>query len=86
MRDNERMHSALDDDAPTLLRTEDAARRLGLSARTLDLWRHRGTGPRWVRLTARVIHYPADALEEWIASQRTEVAGGRRRCERNSTK
>jgi predicted DNA-binding transcriptional regulator AlpA len=51
-----------------LLRTEEAARRLGVSARTLDSWRWLGTGPRYIKLTARVVRYPADALQEWVAT------------------
>lgn len=58
-----------DDDGRALLRPDDAARRLGLTARTLELWRRCGRGPRWVRLTSRVIRYPVDALDEWIAAQ-----------------
>jgi predicted DNA-binding transcriptional regulator AlpA len=55
-----------------LLRTEEAARRLGVSARTVDSWRWRGTGPRYVKLTSRVVRYPLDALNEWIAAHPLE--------------
>lgn len=66
------------DNNGTLLRPEDAAARLGVASRTLELWRRRGHGPRWVRLTARVIRYPVEALDEWVAAHRgdREVADG----------
>ena len=54
---------------PVLLRPEEAARRLGLTVRALDKWRARGIGPRYVRLSARAIRYPLDALEAWIAGR-----------------
>lgn len=59
-----------------LLRPDDAARRLGLSVRALDKWRTRGIGPRYVRLSARAIRYPLDALEEWVAARRADRAAG----------
>jgi hypothetical protein len=55
-----------DDAGPVLLRPEDAARRLGLTVRTLEMWRRRKRGPRFVRLTARVIRYPLPDLEAFI--------------------
>lgn len=63
------MQAMGDEEGRTLLRPDDAARRLGLTVRTLELWRRRGIGPRWLKLTSRVVRYPADALDEWIAAQ-----------------
>ena len=40
-----------------LLRQAEVAKILNLSPRTLEAWRHRGGGPRYLRLTARVIRY-----------------------------
>ena len=40
-----------------LLRQEEVARILNLSPRTLEAWRHRGGGPRYLKLTARCIRY-----------------------------
>lgn len=48
------------------LTPEQAALRLGVTARTLAKWRHEGRGPRYVKL-ARAIFYRAsdlDAFEE----------------------
>jgi excisionase family DNA binding protein len=36
-------------DDNTLLTTEQAAKRLGISKGTLDMWRYRGKGPRYVK-------------------------------------
>ncbi len=63
------MTTLRDDDTRTLLRPDEAARRLGLTARTLELWRRRGRGPRWVRLTSRVVRYPVIELERWLVEQ-----------------
>ncbi len=71
------MDALRDDNTRTLLRPDEAARRLGLTARMLELWRRRGHGPHWVRLTSRVIRYPADALETWIHESQGAPLGKR---------
>jgi len=50
---------------PRLLRTEEAARWLGLSGRTLEKHRCCGTGPSYRKLGGRVL-YLLDDLEAWI--------------------
>lgn len=52
----------------TNLLTEEVARRLRLSARTLEQWRYRGIGPKFRRVGSRVIY----AIEE---IERFEAAG-----------
>jgi predicted DNA-binding transcriptional regulator AlpA len=49
---------------PRYLRTQEAARFLGLSARTLEKHRTYGTGPRYSKLGGRVV-YSLDDLQEW---------------------
>lgn len=46
-----------------------AAELLGLSIRTLQNWRVRGGGPRFVRISARCIRYRIADIEEWIVSR-----------------
>jgi DNA-binding transcriptional regulator YiaG len=50
------------------LTTGQLAMRLGVSVHTVEAWRRRGTGPRWVRLTdskfARV-RYRLDDVIAW---------------------
>jgi len=50
---------------PRLLRTEEAARWLGLSGRTLEKHRCTGTGPAYRKIGGRVV-YVVDDLQAWI--------------------
>ncbi len=50
-----------------LLRTEDVANLLGVPAKTLEMWRYRGTGPRFVKL-GRLVRYVESELDEWVRS------------------
>jgi predicted site-specific integrase-resolvase len=65
------------------LNQRDLARRLKLSPRTLEGWRWRGTGPRFVKAGGRVIYRLEDiqAFEAEQLRQRTP----RRRKSRTST-
>jgi len=57
-----------------LLRTEDVANLLGVPAKTLEMWRYRGTGPRFVKL-GRLVRYVESDLDEWVRSgTRTNTA------------
>lgn len=47
----------------------EAANLLGLSIRTLQNWRVRGGGPRFVRISSRCIRYRITDIEEWIAAR-----------------
>lgn len=47
----------------------EAADLLGLSIRTLQNWRVRGGGPRFVRISARCIRYRIADIEEWISAR-----------------
>ena len=49
---------------PRYLRTQEAARLLGLSERTLEKHRTYGTGPSYRKLGGRVV-YAVDDLEAW---------------------
>lgn len=60
------------DMGPGLLSTAQAADALGLSERTLQDWRLRGRGPRYVRMSARAVRYRPRELAKWIAGR--EVA------------
>jgi len=48
---------------------EEAAKYLGFTPLTLALWRRKGTGPKFVKLSRRVFYFKAD-LDEWIASHK----------------
>jgi hypothetical protein len=57
-----------------LLRTDEAAHRLQLTTRTLELWRRRGVGPRYIRLNGRVIRYRVEDLNAWLARRALQPA------------
>ena len=50
-----------------LLNEIEAAEYLRVSARTLQWWRYRGGGPRYVKLGSRVT-YRRNQLDEWIGA------------------
>jgi predicted DNA-binding transcriptional regulator AlpA len=52
-----------------LFRQPEAARRLGVSERTLEKWRVNGRGPKFVRLGRAVAYDPTD-IAEFIAAGR----------------
>jgi excisionase family DNA binding protein len=60
-----------------LLTEEEAAKRLAISKRTLQAWRSRGGGPRFIKLNSAV-RYSETALNDYIAagmrSNTSEVA------------
>ena len=55
-----------------LLDTPQAAELLGVSTRTLEDWRLRGCGPRFIRASPRMVRYRPSALERWCRER--EVA------------
>jgi predicted DNA-binding transcriptional regulator AlpA len=50
-----------------LLKPGRAAELLGISKSTLQSWRLAGTGPRFIRISARAVRYRLRDLEAWIA-------------------
>lgn len=52
-----------------MLRTDDAAKLIGLSPSTLAKLRLTGGGPRYIKLGRAVIYDPAD-LETWLTAHR----------------
>lgn len=68
--------TTLEPDEPDLLFREDrAADLLDVENRTLQAWRRKGTGPRYVRISARCIRYSRRELLRWIQErQRSSTA------------
>jgi predicted DNA-binding transcriptional regulator AlpA len=62
-----------------LLDQNELARLLGVSGRTIESWRLRGCGPKFVAISRRCVRYRASDVEEW-ANQKlrasTSDAGG----------
>ena len=70
MEDDMDPHSATDDssvstDLDALLRPPEAAQLLSVTTSTLDAWRLRGQGPRFVRVSRRCVRYRRRDLLEW---------------------
>jgi predicted DNA-binding transcriptional regulator AlpA len=42
---------------------------LHVGKRTLQRWRTTGEGPRWVRLGPRLIGYPENEIDVWVAAR-----------------
>ncbi len=55
-----------------LLRPAAAAQFLGVSVRTLQDWRFTGTGPRFIRYSARAVRYRVRDLEAWIKKREVD--------------
>jgi len=51
---------------PELLTIDQVAERLGVTRGMLAQWRYLGTGPRFVKLSARTVRYTSTAIDEWI--------------------
>ena len=62
--------------ARQLSNERQAAEHLNLSVRTLQQWRYRGCGPRYVKLGGAIRYRPED-LDAWLIERsRTSTAGG----------
>ena len=48
--------------------TKQAAEYLGLKNTTLEAWRHRGCGPKFVKV-GRLVKYRQHDLDQWIESR-----------------
>ena len=64
--------TVLDDFGARLLDTRQAAEALGLSTRTLEDWRLRGVGPRYVRMSPRAVRYRPRELSRWVSEREVQ--------------
>ena len=53
-----------------ILRTPGASEYLGLAESTLEKKRHKGEGPKFIKLGGRAIGYDVAALDRWLEQQR----------------
>lgn len=56
--------------------TRQAADFLGLKRNTLEIWRLRGTGPRFVKM-GRAVRYRLADIEDYIEAQTKQKTGAR---------
>jgi predicted DNA-binding transcriptional regulator AlpA len=62
-------------DEPAILTERQVARWLGLGEATVYRLRHEGTGPAFIRLSARRVGYRRSAIEAWLkARERDRVS------------
>ncbi|MGH7458793.1 MAG: helix-turn-helix transcriptional regulator [Longimicrobiaceae bacterium] len=52
-----------------LLREVEAAHYLGFQPRTMQEWRLRGGGPKYVKVSARAVRYRPEDLRAWAAER-----------------
>lgn len=57
-----------------MLTTKEAAKIVGRHEQTLRRWRVEGSGPKYVKVTPRLVMYSRDALDEWNQQQETKSA------------
>jgi predicted DNA-binding transcriptional regulator AlpA len=55
--------------ADDLLVTKQLAGWLGVSPQTLEIWRCKGDGPRYERLSPRMIRYKRSEVLKWLAGR-----------------
>jgi predicted DNA-binding transcriptional regulator AlpA len=56
----------------SLMRPPEAAEYTGLAASTLAKCRVKGTGPMYIRLSARAVGYLKADLDSWLAAKRCQ--------------
>lgn len=56
-----------------LLDTKELSKMLGVTTNTLQIWRHQGKGPKYIRLTRRAVKYQEQDVLNWIESKAIET-------------
>jgi predicted DNA-binding transcriptional regulator AlpA len=55
---------------PSPVDTQTAAQMIGVEPRTLDNWRSAGIGPKFLRISAKLIRYDPRDIEAWKDDRR----------------
>ena len=63
-----------------LLNQREAAELLHVSPRTLEAWRRKGAGPRYIIYSVRCLRYSERALREWLAVRANRIASSEAHC------
>jgi predicted DNA-binding transcriptional regulator AlpA len=61
--------------ANLLMTPHQTATFLKVTLTTLEDWRRKGTGPKWLRLNGRVVRYYMADVEEWLQASSAPVTG-----------
>lgn len=65
-------HSASSEQAG-LIDSHVTADILGITVNTLQIWRHQGKGPRYVKLSRRAVRYQKKDVLDWIQNSMIET-------------
>lgn len=57
------------DKLPILLSEVQAANLLGVKQRTLQQWRHRKCGPKYIKVGERMVRYRISDLNSWLSEK-----------------
>lgn len=57
-----------------LLTTREASQSLNIPARTLEGWRHRGSGPPYIKVSRGQVRYRAADIESWLEARLIDPA------------
>jgi hypothetical protein len=60
------------ENSPEFLLTQELARQLRLSDRSLELWRRSGVGPPFLRISPKRVVYRREDVEAWLSARRQE--------------
>ncbi len=61
-------------ETPLLLTSEAAAKLMSISPATLRLWRHKGHGPAYVRISTVSVKYRLEDIQAWIDAHRVTTS------------
>ncbi|MBI3131734.1 MAG: hypothetical protein HYZ13_10445 [Acidobacteria bacterium] len=57
---------------PVYLSQAQVSVRTGIAKRTLEDWRRRGVGPRWIRVSPRKVLYALESLNGWLKAREVQ--------------
>lgn len=70
------MDATILDSLPELSTPKILSETIGIPIGTLAFWRHAGRGPKFLRLSGRVIRYRKTDVAEWLSESVQETTGG----------
>lgn len=56
-----------------LLDTNELSIMLGVTVNTLQIWRHKGRGPKYIKLSRRAVRYKERDVKDWIQNSEIET-------------
>lgn len=56
-----------------LLDTNELSGMLGVTVNTLQIWRHQGKGPKYIKLSRRAVRYKEQDVRDWMNNSIVET-------------